>query len=139
MTTGGLQAQLLALQSILTQIRCEIQELRTNQMADRVSISKNFTLVNANIRRIAVQPGVRSFRGTLAGGNDDARNLQAASAADQPVVAIVRSQPSLSPTQKIFMRCGKNMKSELVAEKRPNCFLDQSGEARTNINSAGET
>jgi Transcriptional activator of glycolytic enzymes len=98
-TTGGLQAQLLALQSISTQIRREIQELRTNQMADRVSISKNFTLVNANIRRIAVQPGVRSFRGTLAGGNDDARNLQAASAADQPV-AIVRSQPSLSPNPK---------------------------------------
>ena len=35
----------------------------------------------------------------MAGGNDDARNLQAASAADQPV-AIVRSQPSLSPNPK---------------------------------------
>ena len=43
---------------------------------------------------MAVQPGVRSFRGTLAGGNDDT-NLQAASVADHPVV-IVQLQPSLS-------------------------------------------
>jgi hypothetical protein len=97
-TTGGIQAQLLAIQSSNAQIRRELQEVQTNQMADRISISKNFTLVHANIRRIAVQPGVRSFRGTLAGGNDDT-NLRAASAADQPV-AIARLQPSLSPNPK---------------------------------------
>ena len=66
-TTGGIQAQLLAIQSSNAQICCELQEVQTNQMADRISISKNFTLVHANIRRIAVQPGVRSIRGTLAG------------------------------------------------------------------------
>jgi hypothetical protein len=97
-TTGGIQAQLLAIQSSNAQICRKLQEVQTNQMADRISISKNFTLVHANIRRIAVQPGVRSFRGTLAGGNDDT-NLRAASAADQPV-AIARLQPSLSPNPK---------------------------------------
>ena len=67
-------------------------------MADRVLSLKHFSMVHASIRRIALQPGVRSFRGTLAGGNDDT-NLQAANAADQPV-AIARLQPSLSPNPK---------------------------------------
>jgi hypothetical protein len=46
--TGGLKAQLLAMQSISTQIGHKIQELvQTNQMSDRVSTSKDFTLVHA--------------------------------------------------------------------------------------------
>ena len=94
----GIQAQLLALQSSNAQIRRELQEVRTNQMADRVLSLKHFSMVHGSIRRIALQPGVRSFRGTLAGGNDDT-NLQAANAADQPV-AIARLQPSLSPNPK---------------------------------------
>jgi hypothetical protein len=96
-TTGGIQAQLLALQSLSSQIRRELQELRTNQIADRVSIQKSFTLVNANIRRIAIQPGVRSFRGTTVAGSNDDTILRAASAAQQPAI---RSQPSLSSNPK---------------------------------------
>ena len=96
-TTGGIQAQLLALQSLSSQIRRELQELRTNQIADRVSIQKSFTLVNANIRRIAIQPGVRSFRGTTVAGSNDDTILRAASAAQQPAI---RSLPSLSSNPK---------------------------------------
>ena len=77
-TAGGLAAQLLAVQSLASQIRREIQELRSNQMADRVETRKGFTMVNTNIRRIALQPGLRGPVGTVAqggtratGGNDD--------------------------------------------------------------------
>ncbi len=45
-TTGGIQAQLLAIQSFTSQIRRELQELRTNHMADRVFVRKNFHIVN---------------------------------------------------------------------------------------------
>jgi Transcriptional activator of glycolytic enzymes len=77
-TAGGLAAQLLAVQSLASQIRRELQELRSNQMADRVETRKGFTMVNTNIRRIALQPGLRGPVGTVAqggtrarGGNDD--------------------------------------------------------------------
>jgi hypothetical protein len=71
--TGGIQSQLLAIQSQSSQIRRELQELRTNQMADRVFATKNYAIINTNIRRIALQPGVRGggLGGTVARGNDD--------------------------------------------------------------------
>ena len=74
-STGGIQAQLLAIQSLMSQMQRELQEMRTNQMADRVIAGKNFLIVNSNIRRIALQPGLRgstgTVAGTVAGGNDD--------------------------------------------------------------------
>jgi len=71
--TGGIQSQLLAIQSQSSQIRRELQELRTNQMADRVFATKNYAIINTNIRRIALQPGVRGggLGGTVVRGNDD--------------------------------------------------------------------
>ena len=54
-------------------------------------------MVNANIRRIAIQPGVRSFRGTTVAGSNDDTILRAASAAQQPAI---RSQPSLRSNPK---------------------------------------
>ena len=39
-TTGGLAAQSMAVQSLVGQIRWELQELQTNQMADRVAAKK---------------------------------------------------------------------------------------------------
>jgi hypothetical protein len=69
---SGLSAQMLALQSMTCQIRREIQEMRMNQLADRVSNQKGFQLVNANIRRISIQPAIRTLRGTTRQtGNDD--------------------------------------------------------------------
>ena len=78
-------------------MRRELQELRTNQMADRVFTTKNFSIVNANIRRIALQPGVRGTvaRGQRGRGNDDAIGAQ------QPAIAGQRvAPPSLSPNPK---------------------------------------
>jgi hypothetical protein len=49
-TVGGISAQLLALQSIASQLRRELHKLRMHQTADRVSTQKSFTMVNANIR-----------------------------------------------------------------------------------------
>ncbi len=82
-TTGGLTAQLLAVQSLAIQIRRELQELRANQTADRVASQKSFTVVNGSIRRIALQPGVRgsgvsTMRAAGGGGNDDPRTVHAA-------------------------------------------------------------
>jgi Transcriptional activator of glycolytic enzymes len=95
-TTGGIQAQLLALQSQSSQIRRELQELRTNQMADRVFSAKNYGIINTNIRRIALQPGVRGgLGGTVARGNDD--NLFGAPLA---IAGLGIAPASLSPNPK---------------------------------------
>ena len=74
-TTAELAAQLLAVQLLLaSQIWQEIQKMRANQMEDRVATHKSFIMVNANIRRIALQPGMRGPVGTLRQqGNDDTR------------------------------------------------------------------
>jgi hypothetical protein len=102
-TTGGLTAQLLAVQSLAIQIRRELQELRANQMADRVASQKSFTVVNGSIRRIALQPGVRgsgvsTMRAAGGGGNDDRRTVDAA---PLPATAGYGAAPaSLSPNPK---------------------------------------
>ena len=117
-TTGGQQAQSLSLQSIASQIQRELHELRTNQMVDRVAMQKNFILVNINLRRIAVQPGVQSLRGTVTDGNDDGNSRAAETAAQTAFIARAQ-QASLSPNPKTCMSYGKNMKLELLVEKRP--------------------
>lgn len=100
--TGGIQAHLLALQSGDTQMRRELQEVRTNQMADRVTFTKCFSIMNAkNIRRIALQPGGRVNRGGTVGtgrvGDDDANGQEV----EQPAVAGYHmAPPSLSPNPK---------------------------------------
>ncbi len=67
-TAGGFAAQLLAVQSLASQICREIQELRSKQIADRVKTRKGFSMVNTNIRRIALQPGLRGPVGKVAQG-----------------------------------------------------------------------
>ena len=125
--TGGIQAQLLAIQSQSSQIRRELQELRANQMADRAFSTKSYAIINANIRRIALQPGVRGGTGgTVARGNDDdligARPLAIAGLGAAPA--------SLSPTQKTCFIFGKSIKSELEAEKRQNTSVNRSVAAK---------
>jgi hypothetical protein len=94
-STGGIQAQLLAIQSMSSQIRRELQEMRTNQMADRVFVAKNFLIVNSNIRRIALQPGLRGGTGTVARGNDDNQ-----SGAPLAIAGLGIAPASLSPNPK---------------------------------------
>jgi len=94
-STGGIQAQLLATQSLTSQIRQELQEMRTNQMADRVFAAKNFLIVNSNIRRIALQPGLRGGTGTVARGNDDNQ-----SGAPLAIAGLGIAPASLSPNPK---------------------------------------
>ena len=98
-TTAGLTAQLLAVQSLASQIRRELQELRANQMADRVATQKCFATVNSNIRRIALQPGVRGPMGTLARqGNDDIGTVDAAVLT--AIAGATAAPASLSPNPK---------------------------------------
>ena len=88
---GGLQAQLLAVQAMTSQIRRELQELRTNQMADTVVMTRGFNVVNSNIRRFGFQPGVRGG-GAAGQGNDDTRT-----AAVIPAIAGHNAAAILSP------------------------------------------
>ena len=103
-TTGGLTAQLLEVQSLAGRIRRDLQELRANQMADRVATQKCFaTPVNANIRRSALQPaGVRGPVCTMMqASNDDNRIVHAAAVLVATTAGGVRAAPaSLSPNPK---------------------------------------
>ncbi len=87
----GLQAQLLAVQAMTSQIRRELQELRANQMADRVVMTRGFNVVNSNIRRFGFRPGVRGG-GAAGQGNDDTRTV-----AVIPAIAGHNAAASLSP------------------------------------------
>jgi hypothetical protein len=91
---AGVSAQLLSLQAAASQIRRELQELRTNQMADRVLFTKLFTVVNGNLRRINLQPGVRGGRRSTPGDDDDI------AAAALTAFAGRGAPPSLSPNPK---------------------------------------
>jgi hypothetical protein len=64
-------------------------------------MQKNFTLVKTNLRRIlALQPGVRSLRGTVADSNDDSNSTRAAETASQTLFVARAQQASLSPNPK---------------------------------------
>ena len=91
---AGILAQSLSLQAAASQIWRELQELRTNQMAERVLFTNHFTVVNGNLQQINLQPGVRSGRRSTP-GNDD--NIDAAALT---VIAGRGAPPSLSPNPK---------------------------------------
>ncbi len=91
---AGVSAQLLSLQAAASQIRRELQELRTNQMADRVLFTKHFTVVNGNLQIINLQLGVRGGQRTTPGDDDDV------AAAALTAIAGRGAPPSLSPNPK---------------------------------------
>ena len=125
-TTGGLVAQLLAVQSLAGQIRRELQELRANQMADRVTVQKCFTTVNANIRRIALQPGVRGPVGTMrqqSGGNDDDRTVDAALLL--ATAGVGAAPASLSPNPKNLYELWHEYQVGLGGRKAAKLFTAQ--------------
>ena len=92
---AGILGQLLSLQAAArSQIRRELQELRTNQMADRVLFTKHVVVVNGNLRRINLQPGVGGERRSTPGDDD---NIVAAALT---AIAGCGAPPSLSPNPK---------------------------------------
>ena len=126
-TTAGLAAQLLAVQSLASQIRRELQEMRANQMADRVATQKSFIMVNANIRRIALlQLGMRGPVGTLRRqGNDDARTDDAALLL---ATAGVNAAPaSLSPNPKNLFELWHEFQLGLGGRKPAKFFCKGKG------------
>ena len=67
----GIHAQLLAIHAISTQIRRELHEIRLFQASDRATTQRQFSIVNNNVRRLAMAP-VRVIPRAGVGGNDDA-------------------------------------------------------------------
>jgi hypothetical protein len=116
---GRIQAQLLSLHSLASQIRRELQELRTNQMADRAIMTKSFTVVNANLRRINLQPGVRggTRRAPPAPDNDDNVAAAALSAIAGRVAA-----PSLSSNPKILFELWREYQVGIGGRKAARLF-----------------
>ena len=77
---------------------------RTKWQTERVTVQKCFTTVNANIRRIALQPGVRGPVGTMrqqSGGNDDDRTVDAALLL--ATAGVGAAPATLSPNPKNFV------------------------------------
>jgi hypothetical protein len=121
-TASGLTAQLMAVQSLASQIRRELQELRANQMADRVAAQKYFAMVNANIRRIALQPGLRGPVGTLRQnqGDDDARTGDAAFLLARAGASAAPA--SLSPTPRNLFELWEEFQVGLGGRKAAKLF-----------------
>jgi hypothetical protein len=69
---GSTSEELLALHSQNAGLRCEIQELRTQQSLHAQRIKGNFTRLNRNIRRIAVQPAQQVRAMNVENENDNA-------------------------------------------------------------------
>jgi hypothetical protein len=68
---GSTREELLALHAQNTALRREIEELKTQQSLHAQRIEHNFTRLNTNIRRIAVQPAQRVGAMNLAGNENN--------------------------------------------------------------------
>ncbi len=74
----GMNAQLMAVQSLATQVHCEVNEIKLLQVADRTRMQRNFGIVNTNMRRMGITAAFRVVQGAgatagvgRAGNNDD--------------------------------------------------------------------
>ncbi len=76
--TGGMNAQLMAVHSLATQLRREVHEIKLAQAADRAAMQRCFGIVNMGLRRIGMAPAFRVVQGGIGTGNDDNSILAAA-------------------------------------------------------------
>jgi hypothetical protein len=69
---AGIHAQSLAIHSLATQIWRELHEIKMVQVSDTASMQRNYTIVNSNVRRLAMAPAqVITRAGAASGGSDD--------------------------------------------------------------------
>ena len=76
---NGMNAQMMAMHSLSTQIRREVHEIKLSQAADRTWMQRSFGIVNTNMRRIGASVKMRVGQtpvGVVAavggtGGDDD--------------------------------------------------------------------
>ncbi len=131
-TSGGISAQLLAVQSLASQIRRELHKLRMHQMADRVSTQKGFSMVNPNIRKIAMQPGVMGVMGSTGDGRDH-DDIRTGGSARLPVVTGHSMAPaSLSPNPKNLFELWQEYQIGIDGRKAAKLFTqsEQGGEVK---------
>jgi hypothetical protein len=75
---GGMNAQLMAVHSLATQLRREIHEIKLAQVADRAAMQRCFGIVNTGLRRIGMAPAFRIVQGGGVGAGHDDNNILAA-------------------------------------------------------------
>jgi hypothetical protein len=77
--TGGMNAQLMAVHSLATQLRRKVHEIMLEQVADRAAMQRCFGIVNTgSLRRIGMATAFRVVQGGIGTGNDDNSILAAA-------------------------------------------------------------
>ena len=82
---AGMNAQLMAVHSLATQVRREVHEIKLSQVADRTWMQRNFGIVNTNMRRLGITAAVRVVQGAgaiagagVGGGSNNDDNMLAA-------------------------------------------------------------
>jgi hypothetical protein len=83
---AGMNAQLMAVHSLATQVRREVHEIKLSQVADRTWMQRNFGIVNTSMRRLGITVAIRVVQGAgtiagagvLGGGSHDDNMLAAA-------------------------------------------------------------
>jgi hypothetical protein len=65
----GMNAQLMAVHSLATQVRREVHEIKLSQVADRTWMQRNLSIVNSNMKRLGITAAiwVVQYAGTIAG------------------------------------------------------------------------
>ena len=98
---NGMNAQMMAMHSLSTQIRREVHEIKLSQAADRTWMQRNFGIVNTNMRRIGASAAMRVGRTpagvavAVGGAGGDDENMLAVVAGLQNLARTAAS--SLSP------------------------------------------
>ncbi len=60
---AGMNAQLMAVYSLATQVRREVHEIKLSQVADRTWMQRNVGIVNSNMRRMGITAAFRFVQG----------------------------------------------------------------------------
>jgi hypothetical protein len=98
---AGVNAQLMALHSLVTQVRREVHEIKLTQASDRAWIQRTMGVVNTNMRRLEVSASVGRRWGAIqqgVGGNGAGNGNDETQVAVAGLQSLARSaNASLSP------------------------------------------
>jgi hypothetical protein len=100
----------------------------------QIICNKEFLIPNSDIRRNALQPGIRGGIGTVVRGNNNDNLFGARVLA---IAGLGAAPESLSTNPKTYLFFGKNIKLELEVKKRQSALPNWSLAAKITINIRG--